>query len=256
VALHYRRRWLSMLCLVLFAGGTVALLLTYSRAAFIGYSVGSIVAMLVLLRWQYLSRRGFALVLLTAAVAALAAAPIMASFINKRPDNVRVRLAQFRTTFEMIKDNLIFGVGPNNSASTQRLYKRDGTSGAVVTDATKVSDIHPIHSQHLMNLADYGVVGFALYIGFFFLIFRRAYQLTRSPVMLTRLAGGGLLTGGVALSVQFLADPIFEHSIYALLWFLCGVVWVLGEESGEVPGLRRKAGAAPSFRRFAPAARG
>jgi O-antigen ligase len=256
VALHYRRRWLSVLCLGLFAGGTVALLMTYSRAGFIGYGVGSVIAVLLLVRWKYLSRRGFALVLLTAAMAGLAAGPIAASFISKRPDNVRVRMAQFRTTIEMIKDNLIFGVGANNSASTQRLYKRDGTSGIAVTDATKVSDIHPIHSQHLMNLADYGVVGFALYVGFFFLIFRRAYHLTRSPVMLTRLAGGGLLTGGLALGVQFLADPIFEHSIFALLWFLCGVVWVLGEESGEVPGLGRAAGAAPSVRRFAPAARG
>jgi O-antigen ligase len=229
VALHYRRRWLSVLCLALFAAGTVALILTYSRAALIGYVVGVVIGSLLFVRWGYISRRGFALCILAAALTGVAAGPLAVSFINKRPDNVRVRLAQFRTTFDMIKDNLIMGVGPNNSASTQRRYKRDGTSGAAVTDATKVSDMHPIHSQHLMNLAETGLVGFALYMGFFFVVFRRANQLTHSPVMLTRLAGGGLLIGGIALAVQFLADPIFEHSIFALLWFLCGVVWMLGE---------------------------
>ena len=232
-ALHFRRRWLSILCAGLFAAGTVALLLTYSRAALIGYAVGSAVGTLLMVRWSFLSRRGLALCVLAATLAGIVIGPVAAAFINKRPDNVRVRLAQFRTTIDMIKDNLIVGVGPNNSASTQRHYKRDGTSGIVVTDATKISDTEPIHSQHLMNLAETGIVGFALYTGFFFIILRRANQLTNSPVMLTRLAGGGLLIGGIALSVQFLADPIFENSIFVLLWFLCGVVWMLGE-SGEV----------------------
>jgi O-antigen ligase len=233
VALHYRRRWLSIACFGLFAAGTVALILTYSRAALIGYAVGGVVGLLLIVRWGYLSRRAFALCVLATVLASVVIAPIAVSFINKRPDNVRVRMAQFRTTFDMIRDNLIMGVGPNNSASTQRRYKRDGTSGMVVTDATKVSDMHPIHSQHLMNLAETGVVGFALYTGFFVIILRRANQLTHSPVTMTRLAGGGLLLGGIALGVQFLADPIFENSIFVLLWFLCGVVWMLGER-GEL----------------------
>lgn len=237
VALHYRRRWLSAACLGLFAAGTVALILTYSRAAFIGYMVGVVIGLWLFVRWGYLSRRGLALCTLGAVVVGGAISPVVVSFIEKRPDNVRVREAQFLTTFEMIKDNLIMGVGPNNSASTQRRYKRDGTSGAAVTDATKISDIHPIHSQHLANLAETGLVGFALYAGFFFVVFRRAARLTRSSETLKRVAGGGLLIGGVALSVQFLADPIFEHAIYALLWFLCGVVWALGDRP-DVPTLK------------------
>lgn len=241
VALHYRRRWISVSCLALFTAGTVALVLTYSRAALIGYMVGIVVALQLFVRWGYVSRRGFALCVLATTVAGAAVSPMVMSFINKRPDNVRIRVAQFGTTVDMIKDNLILGVGPNNSASTQRRYKRDGTSGPAVTDATKLSDAEPIHSQHLTNLAETGLVGFALYMSFFFMIFRRANQLTHASATLTRLAGGGLLIGGIALSVQFLADPIFEHSIFALLWFLCGVVWMLGD-SDALPVLQRARG--------------
>ncbi len=235
VALQYRRRWILLSCIVLFAAGTVALILTYSRAALVGYFVGVAVGLLLFVRWGYLGRRGFALCVLVAALGGAAISPVVASFINKRPDNVKVRVAQFRTTIDMIKDNLIFGVGPNNSASTQRRYKLDGTSSEAITDPTKISDMHPIHSQHLANLAETGVVGFALYASFFFVVFRRAARMTHSPAALTRLAGGGLLIGGIALSIQFSADPIFEHSIFALLWFLCGVVWMLGDP-GESSG--------------------
>ena len=236
VALHYRRRWLRLLALGLVAAGTVALILTYSRSAFIGYMVGTVIIFVLAVRWGYLSRRAMALFILAAIVGGIAVTPAVTSFINKRPDNLRVRLAQFRTTADMIADNFILGVGPNNSASTQRLYKRDGTRGIAVSDPTMESDIHPIHSQHLANFAETGVVGFSLYMGFFIMILRRAARLTHSREMLTRIAGAGVLIGVTALFVQFLTDPIFEHSIFALLWFLCGVVWTLGELEND--GLR------------------
>jgi O-antigen ligase len=229
VALHFRRRWLRFACVSLFAAGTVALILTFSRAALIGYMVGCGVGVLLLLRWKFLSLRGFGLSLLAAGLVGLATSSVLAAFLEKRPDNVNVRLAQFRSAAEMIGDNLILGVGPNNSAATQRHYKHDGTSGEAVTDPTMISDIHPIHSQHLANLAETGIIGFSLYMGFFILVLRDAARLTKSPSKWARLVGGGVLIGVIALSVQFLADPIFEHSIFALLWFLCGVVIAVAE---------------------------
>lgn len=235
-----RRRWIRVSCLALFGIGSAALILTYSRAGLVGYIAGSLVGMLLLVRWGYISRRGVALCVLAVGLGAVVAGPLAISFINNRPDNVRVRMAQFRTTVDMIRDNLIVGVGPNNSAYAQRRYKRDGTSGIAVTDPSKVSDAQPIHSQHLTNLADTGLVGFALYVSFFFIVFWRAERLTRSQAALTRIAGAGLLIGGIALFVQFLADPMFEHSVFALLWFLCGVVWVIGER-GEFGTLKQAA---------------
>lgn len=238
VFLHSRQRWLRIMTGAAFAVGSLALLMTYSRAAFIGYLVATAIGMRLAIRWGYLSRRGVILVVLGVLVCAIAAAPGLTAFLNKRPDNVNVRMAQFKTAGAMLLDNFMLGVGPNNSAATQRRYAKHASSSDAVTDPTLKADIHPIHSQHLANLVELGIVGFTLYTGFFIFVIVHAAHLTHSSDALTRITGAGYLLGSSGLFVQFLADPIFEHSVLVLLWFLSGIVEVMRESttSATQPG--------------------
>jgi O-antigen ligase len=228
--LFCRRRWLRIVLAGVFMIGTVALIMTYSRSALLGYLVGGAIGLALALRWGILSRKVGVLVVLGSLVFAVVAAPVTKSYFDKRPDNINVRLAQYKTAGIIFLDNLVLGVGPNNSAATQRRYATGVSSGTAVADATKKADIHPIHSQHLANLVELGIVGFALYMGFFACVLLAAARLTRSDRELERILGGGYLISTSALFVQSASDPIFEHSVFVLLWFLSGIV-VLARES-------------------------
>ena len=227
VFLHSRARWLRIASAGMFVAGTVALLLTYSRSAFLGYLLACALGIALAIRWGHVTRRGVLLLLFVLVLGGIAAAPAIIGFINKRPDNVHVRMAQFKTAGAMLLDNFVLGVGPNNSAATQRRYAKGASSSEAVTDPTLKADIHPIHSQHLANLVELGIVGFALYYGFFVLVLLHATRLTHSDEPVTRIVGAGYLLGTCGLFVQFLTDPIFEHSVFVLLWFLTGLVEAL-----------------------------
>ena len=233
--LHSRKRWLRLLAGGMFAAGTVALLMTYSRSALLGYLLAASMAIALAIRWRYVTRKGVFILLFVVLLISIVAAPAVIGFINKRPDNVHVRMAQFKTAGVMLLDNLVLGVGPNNSSATQRRYAKEVSSSEAVTDPTLKADIHPIHSQHLANLVELGVVGAALYYGFFFSVLRHAVQLAHAEDPLTRMLGAGYLLGTASLFVQFLTDPIFEHSVLLLLWFLTGLVEALHSRAAPTP---------------------
>lgn len=230
VFLHTRRRWLRLATAALFAAGVVALLVTYSRSATIGLIVSGAVGLVLATRWGKISRRGIFAIAFGGIIAAVVITPAFIAFLNKRPDNVDVRVAQFRTAAVMLLDNFVLGVGPNNSAATQRLYAKGASSSEAVTDPTKKADIHPIHSQHLANLVELGIVGFAFYMGFFVTVMTYAGRLALSGSGPPRVIGAAYLLGTIGLFVQFLADPIFEHSVLVLLWFLSGLVVMVRED--------------------------
>ena len=243
--LHSRKRWLRLLAGGMFAAGTVTLLMTYSRSAFLGYVLSCALGIALAIRWRYVTRQGVFVLLLVVLLGSVAAAPAVIGFINKRPDNVQVRMAQFKTAGAMLLDNFVLGVGPNNSAATQRRYAKEASSSAAATDPTQKSDIHPIHSQHLANLVELGIGGAALYYGFFFVILRHAARLTHAEDPLTRIVGAGYLIGTPGLFVQLLTDPMLEYSVLVLLWFLSGLVEGLdGRPRSMPPGDARPSAAA------------
>lgn len=227
IFLHSRVRWLRLLSGGMFVAGTIALLQTYSRSAFLGYLLACTIGIVLAIRWGHITRRRVFLLLFVLLLGGIAAAPAIISFISKRPDNVQVRVAQFKTAGVMFLDNFVLGVGPNNSAATQRRYAKNASGSTATTDPTLKADIHPIHSQHLANLVELGIVGFALYYGFFLLVLVHAARLTLADEPLTRIVGAGYLIGTCGLFVQLLTDPMFQHSVYVLLWFLSGLVEAL-----------------------------
>jgi O-antigen ligase len=173
-------------------------------------------------------------VVLAGALLALVTGPVARPFLTSRPGNVKVRAAQYRAALAMAREHPIFGVGLNNHILVQRNYSTWATS-VPLDDPVKSSFLHPIHSQHLASLVEVGLVGVALWLGFFLALARRAWRALAVPDPLLASLLGASLVGGAALFTQMLADPIHEAAILGLLWLQGGLVWVVAEAARRRP---------------------
>lgn len=232
VAVRDRRARAALLAV--FAAGALALVLTFSRAGLVGLAVGLVLGLVVLFRWGVLTRRGVAMVVLAGALGGLVAGPVVYRFLTSRPGNVKVRAAQYRAALAMVRDHPLLGVGLNNHILGQRDYSTWATS-VPLDDPMKSSFKHPIHSQHLANLVEVGVVGVAAWLGFFFAIGRRAWRALSAPDALLATTAAASLVGGGALFAQMLADPMHEAAILGLLWLQAALVWVVSEAARRRP---------------------
>jgi O-antigen ligase len=233
-AARVRDARLRIALLGLFAAGAGALVLTFSRAGLVGFTVGCVLGLAVLFRWGVLTRRALALVVLVGALGGLAAGPVAYRFLTSRPGNVKVREAQYRAAYAMARDHPLLGIGLNNHTLAQRDYSTWATS-VPLDDPVKSSFKHPVHSQHLANLVEVGLIGLLLWLCFFAALGRRAWRALRVPDPWLAGVAGASLVGGAALFAQMIADPMHESSVLGLLWLQGALVWVVSEAARRRP---------------------
>jgi O-antigen ligase len=210
----------------LVALGVVALLTTFSRAGLMGLLATLPLWAVVAFRWGVLSRRWLFRLVFAAGVAVLAVAPLVGRFLESRPNNVKIRWAQYETARAMILAHPILGVGPGNSHLLQKGFSRYA-SDLPLDDPLKAAHTEPIHSTHIARVVEFGVIGFLLYLGFFAAIVAIGWRLAGSPDTAVAVGGAALSTGVVALLVQLAADPIVEATLYATLMGFAGMVLAL-----------------------------
>jgi O-antigen ligase len=209
--------------LFLFLVGAAATYLTFSRAALTGILGGAALAPMLAYWRGFLSKRAVALLLLAAVGSCAWLTPIIYSSLIARPHNVDIRREQYSTALRMIASAPILGVGLNNSAGQQRVYSPTSSSEPL-DDPTKHSHTNPIHSFYLTLAAETGVVGLLLYAGFFILVIRDGWRVSRSPDRDIALAALTVLVSLVSLFISVAADPLHEEAVHTLLWFSAGLV--------------------------------
>lgn len=216
------RRWLFIL-IVPFA--LSAFYFSFSRTSMV-----ACLAQLALFCWYGLRRghvpRHYAIYLLCGIIlAGVFAAPKLYDFMTSRYDAVEVRLRQYEVAFDMITSNPVLGVGINNSTGVKHDLTDDSS---FVRDPLRRSGEQPLHSFYLVLMAETGLVGFFLYIGFFVLVYRQALALSNAARdKRIGFAATIVLICFSGLGIGVLTDPLFEDYVQSLLWLYAGMIFAL-----------------------------
>jgi len=218
--------------------GTLAVILSWSRGAWLGFLAGAVV--LALFSTRHIKRglviAGLAAFLVagglwvgvsTGAGPAQAIVGRLAGFldeftlgdvrgvdINDANYSVLERLAHWQAAADMARDDLWTGVG-------------FGNYGVAYADYDLINFPDPLghaHNYYLNLLAEIGVPGLAAYILFWLVIIGQSIRLARRLAWPERGVVVGLLAAWVALAVHHLVDKLYVNNIYIHLGVMIGLL--------------------------------
>lgn len=229
---------------VLFLIGVGALLATLARGAWLSFA-GAIVIMLLytLFRIRFYPKvvSAFMFLALLATIFTLHYTPtiIMQFQGDYRGRAASVRMPLNRIAFKMIKDYPVLGVGAGNYEEHTYKYAED-----------EVSEKHHywellqiVHNTYLLNLAEYGIPGFLIYLWMIGLVFKNGRRVINKKNPFISNLGLGVLTGYVALLVAFMAGPDGRnHQIQMMFWIYAGFLLNLTKIKSETKPEKPKTG--------------
>lgn len=196
------------------AAAFAALVVTYSRSAWLGSVISTAITMAVLLAWR---ERHVGRSLLAAGVLGLLAGPFVAPRLFARlfdapTDLLLVRFEQFPVAWSIWQENFLFGAGAGNYMV--KVYEHN----------TDFRLFEPVHNVALYVGAEMGLLGVVAYYGLVAALFLRLASLARrraEPWSRLAVASGA----GIASYIfDGMSNPIFrEPTIYMWFWVLAGL---------------------------------
>jgi putative inorganic carbon (HCO3(-)) transporter len=227
INLPWRRMWWTV------PAGSVtlaALVLTYSRNAWLGLAVGAVGLILTGRR----SIRLPAALIVAIALALLAGSGPVASrarsIVNLSDPTIRDRLAMWRAGLAMIRDRPLFGVGPGEVRAWYQHYRRP--------EAVRPSTGH-LHNSAIQIAAERGLPALLTWMWIWVVFFRDGgrvlARLPREPSTRRALVSASL--GGVA---GFLVAGLFEHNfgdgeVVMVVYALMALPWIVARDLGTSP---------------------
>jgi O-antigen ligase len=229
VALTYIVLWIyDSGNLGLIIGGAMtnfALLITFTRSAWLGWIVG--IAVLLVLKWP----RALAWAV-PVAVIAISFAPlplfsrVISSFDTRQSSNLdRIRMAE--AGLEIIKDYPVFGVGPANVKDIYPLYRKH--------DAPRFRIPH-LHNNVIQLLAERGVLGLVAYLILQGLFLRECVRAWGGPA--TKYAEIGVVVAASLAAAGFFEFNFGDTEVFWVMLDLFAIVIAFMErpELSNEPG--------------------
>ena len=232
------RRWQQALFASAIGMAVVALILTYSRGAWVAFAVMAplmaVAAVFILKgddRKRLIYRFGA-----VALMVGLLAIPFSGKIISRLVDDDRgaaeVRIPLIEVALAMIADNPVLGVGMGSYESVMRNY--DETEGLV----TEHFD-WPVHNIYLHIAAETGLPGLALFLALIVIAARRGWMVLREPAAdpLLRALALGLLTGMAAYLINGLKEgSCFQTAMMRPFFLFCGLLLATERASRRAAG--------------------
>ena len=216
LAINSRKRLWRWLYGSVFVLGAAALYVTFCRAGMAAFLGSTLACILVASLRGGIPRRVLVPLGSLILLAALCLVPAIAAYMRTRPTDTIYHMQHLHQGVLIALRHPIFGVGLNNS-SLVRPYL---TPGGLTDEEAQL----PIHSGHLLGLAETGVIGFGLYVGFFVLIGIEAFRQSKSRDVITRTFAIGILGAYAAMGIHMTTDYLGVEAFFALLWMYAGVV--------------------------------
>jgi O-antigen ligase len=198
----------------IFAGGCIAMYLTFSRSGLVGLIFGVIIFFAVARRARLISQRAFAWCVLAFVIFAALSGPLLFRSLIARPQAATYRL-------ELLNDSL-------------ETYRRRPVTGsglaAVVVDARKKVlgkdqvRFRTIHNHYLIVLTETGPLGFLLFFGFFWQIARIAFRSMRAAQAEMKLLLVGIVGALASIAMHNLGDGFGGHTNAAMIWLYAGLI--------------------------------
>lgn len=217
------RPWLRLLCLGALVAGCAALVLTYSRSAWVCFAlVLALLAAVVLFRWR--DQRVIPLSLAAAVPISLALPWVLARvgerFSSAPWEIMTERFGQYEVALDVWRSHPLFGFGVGNYMEALGLYNTDFALEL------------PVHNTALWLGAEVGVFGVVAFFGLVGAASLRLWRTLDHPDELTRrfaLAGLGALAAYV---LDGMGNPLFrEPVVFISFWLWIGIAWRLGDLS-------------------------
>jgi len=196
--------------------GTVALVLTQSRGAWIGYGI-SIAALAVFsFRSQLVQRRTLVILSLAALIPVAALLDVVASRVGTLNDPAaQARLPLMELASNMIGDHTIRGVGANNFSTVLDQYLTIDFSQAWIT---------AVHNKYLLVWAETGAIGLATFLVFLISAVRNGIRVWRIQDPFLSPLALGLSVGIVANMVHMTVSLQHARAQVQILWLVVGLL--------------------------------
>jgi O-Antigen ligase len=155
--LYTKNRFKNTLLWVIWLLGLAALILTFSRGAWGGLTVGLVIFLIVALRHRWISRKKVvAMAVLVCVILGVFAVPIGARLSQDDQGSAWARFPLMKLAFNMIQQHPFIGVGANNFGIVLPQYLSSEIRGEW---------LYIVHNQYLLVFSETGIVGL-----FFFLL--------------------------------------------------------------------------------------
>jgi hypothetical protein len=220
-----------ILLFMVFILGITALVLTFSRAGAIGFTVGTLVFFAVGGWSGLISRRVLILTIVALALAVAASIPLLLVYFGARPGAFLMRFYMFEAALQGYSEHPILGVGLNNSTAAMKEGRQALKEIGIPTPRTEPAD-----SYYLAVLTEVGPIGFILFFGFFGKIVMIALRAIRKVAVELKPLLVGIVAGLVSLATQSLADgPMAGHAVSGLLWLFAALIVAIARDIRAEP---------------------
>ncbi len=213
---------------LLAAMGGVALLLTFTRAAWIGFALGFawLIGLGVMRRLIRPLRLWFVLALLGLMVLIMLP-PVMERLEADHSADYEERWQLIQMAWNVIQAHPLLGVGAGAYNFVFRQYQPFELLDKGVW-------VYVVHNVYLLRWAESGVFGLLSLLLFFFAGFRQAFVCTRARDENQAALALGCSAGIVALLWEMIWDVTLGFSANALVWFLFGLLCVVRRVGSEM----------------------
>ncbi len=208
--------WIRNLALAAFALGAVALVFTYSRAAWGGFVLS--LGFFCWFAWQRRLLPKIAPTLIVSSVLILFAVfftPITARIFGPDMGSAESRLPLMDLAFRMIQDHPLLGVGANNFGVAVYDYLTPEFSGDF---------LWAVHNKYLLVFAETGIGGFLAYILFLLVTVKRGWQVWRKAEPALALIGLALTAAVLGQMLHMFVDVFHGRPQVQLLWLVAALI--------------------------------
>lgn len=196
--------------------GVLALLLTQSRGAWVGYGIALLATVVVAYRMQWLRSKQLVLLGIPfAIVIAFQAGPIITRLGQFTNPAAQARIPLMELAVRMLGDAPILGVGANNFSIALSEY---------LTVEYSQAWIFTVHNKYLLVWVEAGLLALAMFMWFLTSALRRAWRVVRiGDPMLSPIALG-LMAGVVSNMIHMLVDIFNGRPQTHALWLVVGLI--------------------------------
>jgi O-antigen ligase len=196
--------------------GSVALVLTQSRGAWIGYGISLALLGVFFYQSRWVTRRTLGLLSLAALLPIAAFVNVVVPRLGSFNDAAaQARLPLMQLAFSMIGDQPIRGFGANNYSTVLPQYLTIDYSQAWIST---------VHNKYLLVWAETGLLGLAAFLVFLISAVRNGLRVWRTQDPFLAPLALGLSVGIVAVMVHMAVSLQHARAQVQLLWLVVGLL--------------------------------
>ena len=196
--------------------GSAALILTFSRGAWISFVAAIVLFYLSLWRRNRVSLKT---PIVTVAILLISYLPfhnaVEGRLLADDNGSAESRIPLMNLAFRIIADHPLLGVGSNNFSTAMDSY---------VTREFQTGFLYTVHNKYLLIWTEVGVLGLLAYLAFLFGVLRKGWMCWRFNDPLLSPLALGFTAASVGYMVHQTVDIFHDRAVTQLLWLVAGLL--------------------------------